>query len=335
MLATPAAPDAGPPPGPQWSHEVKWDGMRVLADIQDGVVRLRSRAENDVTATFPDLVATLPELADAHLDGEVVAFRDGRPDFAALAERMHVRDRRRAAELAELVPVTVMVFDVVRLYGVDLTARPLAERRATLERLDLAGPGDQGRWQVPPVYDDGEALAVATLSQGLEGVVSKRLGSRYQPGRRSPDWIKLPHRTTITAVVGGWRPEVGTSSRIGALLLGLPDGSGGLVYLGRAGSGLTRSMAADLARDLAPLRRDTSPFAPVDGVADAPRAPGSRGAQGAPGLPRDDAEGAVWCEPRICVDVRHMGHRDGGRLRQPVLRGRRPDLTPEELRDEH
>ncbi len=309
MLATPLDPGAGPPTGPDWEHEVKWDGMRLMADVRDGQVRLFSRTETDTTVAFPELVPSTSGLADAHLDGEVVAMVDGRPSFGALAERMHVRDHRRAAELAERFPVTYLVFDVVRLYGVDLLARPLEERRSTLGRLEL-----EERWQMPPGYQDGDALAAATLDQGLEGVVSKRLSSRYQPGRRSPDWLKLHHRSTQTAVIGGWRPEVGTTSRIGALLLGLPDSDGGLVFIGRAGSGLTTAMAADLTRLLTPLQRSASPF------------------HG--GVPRVDATGTVWVEPQVCIEVRHLGHGSGGRLRQPVLRGIRTDVTPEELRRE-
>jgi bifunctional non-homologous end joining protein LigD len=283
--------------------------MRVMADVRDGAVRLFSRTEADTTIAFPELVPSTSVLADAHLDGEVVAMVDGRPSFGALAERMHVRDHRRAAALAERIPVTYLVFDVVRLYGVDLLVRPLEERRGTLGRLEL-----DERWQMPPDYEDGEALAAATLDQGLEGVVSKRLSSRYHPGRRSPDWLKLHHRSTQTAVIGGWRPEVGTSDRIGGLLLGLPASDGGLVFIGRAGSGLTSAMAADLTRVLTPLRRPTSPFHQS--------------------VPRADAAGAVWVEPQVCIEVRHLGHGSGGRLRQPVLCGIRTDVPLEELRRE-
>jgi bifunctional non-homologous end joining protein LigD len=283
--------------------------MRVLADVREGAVRLYSRNEADATIAFPELVPATSRLADAHLDGEVVAMVDGRPSFAALAERMHVRDRRRASALAERAPVTYLVFDVVRLYGVDLVARPLEERRSTLSRLEL-----EERWQVPPDYRDGQALAAATREQGLEGIVSKRLSSRYQPGRRSPDWLKLHHRSTQTAVIGGWRPQTGTTARIGSLLLGLPDGAGGLAFIGRAGSGLTASMAAELTRVLTPLRRTSSPFDTA--------------------LPRVDSAGAVWVDPQVCMEVRHLGHGGNGRLRQPVLRGLRTDVSPEELRRE-
>ncbi len=309
MLATAAQPGSTPPSGDAWVHEVKWDGMRVLAEVTDGVLRLTSRTESDVTVSFPEL-AGLPEvLADGMLDGEVVAFADGRPDFGALAERMHVRDERRAAALAGRVPVSYVVFDVLRLYGVPLLERSFDQRRHTLERLDL-GDGRDHPWQVPALFDDGPALLEATRESGLEGIVSKRRASTYHPGRRSRDWIKRAHRSTQTCVVGGWRPQTGTASSLAALLVGLPDGAGGLTYLGRVGSGIGATASADLTRRLAPLARDTTPFHDVPAV---------------------DARGSFWVQPQLCVEVQHLGYGSGGRLRQPALRGVRTDVRPEEL----
>src|SRR3954469_21220788 len=324
MLATPAAAGSAPPAGADWAHEVKWDGMRLLADVTDGRLRLTSRTEADVTVTFPELapLATAvagppPEPAPpatagaaARLDGEVVALVDGRPSFGALADRMHVRDPRRAAALSHRVPVTFVVFDLLRLSGVPLIQRPFAERRSTLERLELGGPQDGVPWQVPGVFDDGAALADATLAQGLEGVVSKRVSSPYLPGRRSRDWIKRPHRNTLTCVVGGWRPQTGTSSTPGSLLVGVPDDEGALVFLGRVGSGIGPTMAQDLTRLLRPLTRATSPFRDA--------------------VPRADAVAVTWVEPALLVEVAHLGRGGQGRLRQPSVKGIRTDLRPED-----
>ena len=141
MLATPAP---ALPSGPDWAHEVKWDGMRLLVDIHDGRLTLRSRNGNDVTASFPELAGLVHTYADVLLDGEVVALEDGLPSFAALAERMHVKDPRKAQRLAARRPVTLMVFDVLRLFGQDVTGLPWTGRRDLLERLDLRGPS----WQV-------------------------------------------------------------------------------------------------------------------------------------------------------------------------------------------
>lgn len=310
MLATPSPREGVPPTGDDWLHEVKWDGMRILLDVHDGTLKLFSRNEIDVTVTFPEMHRLAHRLADAHVDGEMVAMVDGVPSFAALAERMHVQDARRAAALAERLPVTFLAFDLLRLYGVELVRRPVQERRASLERLDVG----EGAWQVPPSYPDGTALAQATREQGLEGVVSKRIGSRYQPGRRSRDWVKAAHRTAQSVIVGGWRRQAGTHHRLASLLVGLPDNEGGLAFLGRVGSGLTATMAADLTRVLKPLSRSDSPFsAPVD---------------------RADAAGVTWVEPVVCIDVRHLGHSANGRLRQPVVRGLRSDLFAGELHRE-
>jgi bifunctional non-homologous end joining protein LigD len=310
MLATAAPAGAAPPTGPDWSHEVKWDGMRVLADIVDGRLRLTSRTESDVTVSFPELAGLATVVVDGMLDGEVVAFAGGRPDFGALAERMHVQDARRAAALAQQHPVSYVAFDVLRLYGVPLLGRSLDERRHTLERLDLGEPGS-GPWQVPGVFDDGPALLEATRANGLEGIVSKRRGSSYQPGRRSRDWIKRAHRSTQTCVVGGWRPQTGTTSVLGALLVGLPDGAGRLTYLGRVGSGIGPTAAKRLSALLDPLGRKDSPF--VDDV------------------PAIDARGTSWVQPAVCVEVEHLGYASGGRLRQPAYRGVRTDVRVEEL----
>ena len=296
------------PRGREWAHEIKWDGMRILADVADSRLSLLSRNENDVTATFPELsTLTGPGLPDDMLlDGEVVALDDGLPSFSALAERMHVSDARKARRLAVARPVTFMVFDLLRLYGVDLTSRPLAERRAALERIDLGGPS----CQVPPTYDDGAALQAATLEQGMEGVVSKRLSSPYRPGRRSPDWLKFAHRGSRSVVVGGWRLETDSAHRLGAVLVGTPTAQG-LVYLGRVGSGLAGKEQDRVMAALEGLGIDASPFADE--------------------VPQMDARGTTWVRPEVVVEVQSLGLSAGGRLRQPAYRGLRPDLSPDDL----
>jgi len=305
MLATPTE---HVPSGEAWAHEVKWDGMRVLADVREGRVRVWSRTEREVTAAFPELDALGEAYDDMLLDGEVVAMEDGRPSFHALADRMHVSSRTRAVRLAQTRPVTFMVFDLLRLFGEDLTGQPWSARRRLLEQLDLAGP----HRQVPPVYDDGEQLLAATAEQGLEGVVSKRRASPYRPGRRSPDWRKYAHRSTYSVVVGGWRPETGSAGRLGAVLVGLPEG-GGWRFAGRVGSGLAGADGERLLHRLSGLGRPDSPFA--DEV---------------PGI---DAQGTHWVEPEVVVEVRTLELTDQHRLRQPTFLGVRTDLTPSDLRE--
>lgn len=295
------------PTGAQWLHEVKWDGVRVLVDVRDGVVRMTSRNDNDVTPAWPELSAPPLGERDLLVDGEVIALNDrGVPDFRVLQHRMHLRNATEVARLVRSIPATLMVFDLLRLDGEDLTARPLEERRALLEELPL---GDS-TWQVPASYDDGDMLFEATRQQGLEGVVSKRRTSRYRFDARSEDWRKLAHRHRGSYVVGGWRPQVGTTDRLASLLVGEPTPDG-LLYRGRVGSGIAGATSARLATLLAPLAADASPFADE--------------------VPRVDAAGTFWVEPQVVVDVdtHGVGYE---RLRQPSFQGVRDDISPEDLR---
>jgi len=285
--------------------------MRVLADVAGGRLRLSSRNENDVTSSFPELSLLagpgMPE--DMLLDGEVVALDAGLPSFSALSERLHVSNERRARALAVGRPVTYMVFDLLRLAGADLTTQPLAQRRATLEGIGLSGP----HTAVPPTYDDGVALQSATRQQGLEGVVSKRLSSRYRPGRRSREWLKFPHRNSRSAIIGGWRWEADSTRRLGAVLVGRPTPEG-LAYLGRVGSGLAGDEQERVLKALRGREVDASPFADY--------------------LPPMDARGTQWVRPEVVMDVRSLGLSAQGRLRQPAYRGLRPDLSPHDVHDE-
>ncbi|MFC6341030.1 DNA ligase, partial [Nocardioides hankookensis] len=211
MLATKAT---HVPTGEAWTHEVKWDGVRALTDVRDGVVRMTSRNENNITVAWPELSASPLDGRDLLVDGEIIALNDrGLPDFRTLQERMHVRNPKTIARLADAVPAIYMVFDLLRLDGTDLTGEPLERRRELLTGLGL-----DGSWQVPAPYDDGAMLFDATLQQGLEGIVSKRRASTYRPGERSAHWLKFAHRHRLSYVVGGWRPQEGTSDRLAALL---------------------------------------------------------------------------------------------------------------------
>lgn len=296
------------PRGEQWRHEVKWDGVRTLVTIgpTPGRVRLTSRNENDITDAWPELQTPPAGLTDTVFDGEIIALNErGVPDFRTLAERIHVRKAGTVARLAAQTPATLMLFDVLRLNGEDVTGLAWAERRQRLESLDLGPSG----WQLSPTYADGALLHEATRQQGLEGVVSKRLDSRYRPGDRSPYWLKFPHRHRGSYVVGGWRPQVGTASRLAALLVGEPT-KDGLLYRGRVGSGIGPKQSRQLAEILAPLTRTSSPFADE--------------------VPRVDAQGTQWVEPVVVVDVDTHGS-GYDRLRQPSYQGVRNDVSPEEL----
>ena len=294
------------PTGGEWSHEVKWDGVRILADTTDGRTRMWSRNANDVTPAWPEISAAPLGERDVLVDGEVIALNErGVPDFRVLQDRMHTRNVTTARRLSHQVPATFMVFDLLRLDGRDLTGLPLEERRELLGGLDLAG----STWQVPASYDDGAMLFDATRQQGLEGIVSKRLGSRYTFDTRTPHWLKFAHRHRLSYVVGGWRPQEGTSDRLAAVLVGEPTADG-LVYRGRVGSGIGGKVSAALTELLAPLARSDSPFADE--------------------VPRVDALGTRWVEPRVVIDVDTHGV-GYTRLRQPSYQGVRHDLVAEDL----
>lgn len=306
MLATPAD---SVPRGDDWQHEVKWDGMRVLVQVAGRSVRVTSRTERDVSVAFPELARASGGLLghdDLLLDGEAVVLVGGVPSFAGIAERFNVTKKADAERLAASSPVTLMVFDLLRFDGHETLRQPLQVRRQLLEQTGLGS----ATVQVPPVFDDGELLLEATKAQGLEGVVSKRLSSPYQPGARSADWRKIVHRTTASYVVGGWRPETGRPDVLGALLIGSP-GPDGLIFRGRIGSGLAGATGAALLPRLRELDTDTAPFAAA--------------------LPRAETSGTHWLRPELVVDVEYHAITADGRLRQPSWRGVRSDLTPEEL----
>jgi len=295
------------PTEPGWTHEVKWDGVRVLADTtRSGATRLLSRNENPVTVAWPELNRSPLGDRDLLVDGEVIALNErGLPDFRVLQDRMHVRNAATAARLADRLPATYMVFDVMRVDGKDVAAQPLGERRKILRGLGL----EHSTWQVPDSYDDGPMLYEATLQQGLEGIVSKRLTSRYVFGERSRSWLKFAHRHRRSYVVGGWRPQEGTSDRLAALLVGELTEEG-LVYRGRVGSGIGAKQSRALTELVAGLSRGHSPFA--DDV------------------PAVDARGTHWLEPVLVVDIDTHGS-GYDRLRQPSFQGVRADLAPEDL----
>ncbi len=303
MLAT-----AGPLPGGSgWAYEFKWDGVRAIASISGGTVHLYARSGAEITTAYPELAGLGHLVGDAVLDGEVVALDERvRPSFTRLAERMHVRDAPRAQRLATTTPITYMIFDVLALYGSDVTGQPYSERRLLLESLSLANR----HWLVSPRFDDGPATLAAAEEHALEGVVAKRLSSTYRPGQRSPDWVKVKREQTEDFVIGGWRPGART---LGSLLVGvsLPDGR--LDFRGRVGGGISDANQRALLDELRPREAPASPFAQT--------------------LPREDAREATWVRPELVVEVRYGNRTPDGRLRFPRFVRLRPDKTPQECVD--
>lgn len=258
-----------PPDDGNWAYEIKWDGYRTLAFVNAGGVRLQSSNLLDVTAKWPELggVAESVHAERAILDGELVVLDDeGRPRFELIQQH-----KRQAA---------YYIFDVLSIEGQDTIELPYEDRRRLL--TDLVEPGDN--WMVPAHrVGDGAELLAATLAGGLEGVMAKRLGTLYQPGKRTPNWRKVKNRIKVEVVIGGYTEGTGNrSSTFGALLVGRYDGDV-LVFAGGVGTGFKQRVLEDLSARLKALRTRVCPFEPPP--------------------PREYLRGATWVEPVLRATV--------------------------------
>ncbi len=323
-LLRPADPArAGVPPAPmlatpsnrrsfddRWLFERKLDGVRVLAVRDADGVRLLSRTGRDLGATYPEVVAALAAqpCAEFTVDGEVVALRAGRTDFARLQQRMGLTDPR--AVRASPVAVHYYVFDLPALAGWDTTRVPQRTRKALLrDALEFGGPL---RYTAHRNYDgDTPALLADACARGWEGLIAKRADAAYQP-RRSHDWLKLKCLAGQEFVVGGFTEPSGSRIGFGALLVGYHDddsGAGGaLRYAGKVGTGYRDRLLRELRARLEALARPSSPFAdPV----------------------RERA--AHWAEPVLVAQVAFTEWTGDGMLRHPRFLGLRDDKDPADV----
>lgn len=236
-----------------WAYEIKFDGYRTLAFVDGGRVRLQSSNSIDVTHKYPELRALAGSVNsdEAVLDGELVVLDDvGRPRFE-LIQRHGIGDRQAA----------FYAFDVLQLNRHETIGLPYEQRRALL--AELVEPGQN--WAVPSHRIGGGAeLYASTLERGLEGVMAKRLGTTYTPGKRTPHWRKVKHRRRDVVVIGGWSDGTGSrSSSFGALLVGVPTDDGRLRFGGGVGTGFDAALLDLLSRRLAELASDHCPFSPA------------------------------------------------------------------------
>lgn len=290
----------------RWAYEIKWDGMRILSFVDaNGSVRLRSSNGIDSTNRYPELAALGDALRGhaAVLDGEVVAFDDeGRPSFGRLQGRMHLSSAAEVARRGADVPISYVVFDLLRLDGNDVFPLSYLERRRLLSAL----LPDGGCWQVPAHHvGEGALLLAAARERRLEGVMAKRIDSPYLPGKRSPTWRKIKVRKRQEFVVGGWQPGEGNrSGHLGSLLVGYHE-HGALRFAGRVGTGFSVRELERLGRLLEERAIADSPFDPPP--------------------PRLVARSARWVRPELVAEVEFGEWTGDGILRHPAYLGLRDD----------
>jgi bifunctional non-homologous end joining protein LigD len=302
MLATLA--DALPA-GDDWTYEIKWDGYRALGYVRNGEAKLLSRRDNDLTQRFLPIAKALEKATRSPtcvVDGEVCALDDhGRPSFSAMQQG-------KAS-----TPLIYAVFDVLEIDGAPVVDLPLEERRERLQQLLNTQTKGAQAVQVSATFDDGEALLAAAEQQGLEGVMAKKLGSKYCEGRRTRDWLKIKtHGEEEFVVVGYTKGEGRRASSFGSLVVATNDG-GGLRWVGNVGTGFNERTIRELLAAMEPLRVDESPLNTV------------------PKMPRVRKGDVVWVRPALVAQVKFIEWTHDGHLRAPVYLGLRDDKVAEEV----
>ena len=293
MLATLVA---APFDDPDWLFEVKWDGFRVEAVVDDGEVRLWTRGQQDAARYFGPFLAPSGwiDARQAIVDGEVIALDDhGEPDFALLQARIKGRDDLAAG----IGPFVYEVFDLLHLDGRSLLAEPLEERRRLLGNVLRADPRVR---MSESIESDGVAFFEAARQRGLEGIMAKDRHAPYLPGIRTKSWLKVKIRPEQELVVGGWAKGTGRAVDLGALLVGVYE-DGALRYAGKVGAGFTNDTRPDLLTALADLEVEETRFTPPP--------------------PRAVSRSAIWVEPRIVIRAEFAGWTRDGLVRQAAFKG--------------
>jgi len=300
-------------PGEGWTFEPKYDGIRVLAYATPTDVKLITRNGKDKAQQFPEIVAALKKLASQTkkslvLDGEIVALIDGEPArFQELQSRMHVKESHMIERHSSSTPAALILFDILMDGDEVLIKEPWSERRARLVTRIGKRVSEQLRI-TESVQGDGKKMLEKARRQGWEGIIAKRIDSRYEPGSRSRNWLKLKIEFRQEFVVGGYTEPRNSREHIGALLLGYFD-HGRFIYVGHTGGGFTRQGLEEMYRRLKPLERKTSPFEET---------------------PKTN-ERAHWVKPEVVVEVKFSEWTADRRLRQPIFLGVRDDKDPKEV----
>ena len=299
--------------GDDWLFEIKWDGYRAIAFIEEGKVRLVSRNQNELTPRYPEL-KDLPKFVHAKsaiLDGEVVALdEEGRASFSLMQQRTGFRPGGRRGVVNADVPVLYYAFDLLYLDGYDWRKVPLEERKEKLAAIIIAG--DNLRYS-DHYEKQGKALFEMARAKGLEGILAKRRECPYEE-RRSSDWLKIKIRHRMEAVIGGYTEPEGSRAHFGSIVLGLYDKQGRLIHVGQAGSGFNQKSLAEIWKLLKKRETKQKPFY---GEVEALRK-------------------VYWVKPELVAEIEYAEWTEGAvsgsgpKLRAPVFMGLREDKKPEE-----
>ncbi len=286
-----------------WVFEIKWDGFRAVAYIDD-TFSLKSRNGKELKNNFPEL-AELTRLAkNLVVDGEIVVMREGKPDFQTLLERGQAVSAREIQRQIQRAPAIYIVFDILEKDGKPLTKLPLIERKKIL--ADTLKEGSHVLLS-DYVEEKGETYFQSALDKGLEGIIAKMKDSRYEEGLRSGSWLKIKKLKTCDCVIFGYTQ--GTQSRaatFGALLLGVYDKEGKPVYVGKVGTGFTQEMLGILTDKFEKLKMDKAPFEPEAG------------------------DVITWLEPKVVCEVIYQVVTRDIKLRMARFQRLREDKPPEE-----
>lgn len=301
-------------PDGRWQLEIKFDGYRAIAVLNEGRVELWSRNHKPMTGDYPEVVAALRRVpcSNAVIDGEIVALDEsGRSRFQLLQNRG-----------AGGAPIVYYAFDLLHRDGRSLLDTPIEERQMALEVL--LGRG-QGPVRFSPVFNTSPAdLLAAARRQGLEGIIAKTRGSRYEPDRRSGTWLKCKLQGEQEFVIGGFTAPRHTREHFGAILVGFHEG-GRLLYAGKVGTGFDRRQLAALHREFQRHRTDACPFANL---------PAARRSRYGTGMTAPAMRQVTWLKPELVAQVRFTEWTHDGSLRHPVFLGLRSDKAATEVRRE-
>jgi bifunctional non-homologous end joining protein LigD len=295
---------------PEWLYEIKWDGYRSVAFLENGKARLMSRNHNELTGRYPEL-HVLPDFVKARnaiLDGEVVALdREGRASFSLMQQRTGIRQHGRTKAANPDIPIVYYFFDLIYLDGYDLHKVELEDRKSLLK--EVLTPSDLIRYS--DHFDQGTSLFEAARKNGLEGIVAKHRNSCYEE-RRSSEWQKIKVTQTVDCVIGGFTDPEGSRQYFGSMVLGLYHKKGQLIHVGQAGTGFNHAMLKQIYEVLKEKENPRNPFhGPVD------------------------AKHVHWIKPDLVAEIKftewtHETNEGGVKLRAPVFMGLREDKNPKE-----